>query len=112
MGRAPAALLASVVVLLGLCTVPAVALVVVTDLHSGNVRELFSYAVPAIVGYPLAVVLWLHTRRVAAAGWAWLLAALGVVLVVAVSIAPVGGVAYLFYLEWLEYQPGGRGYHP
>jgi hypothetical protein len=38
----------------GLLTTPAVAMIGLADLHSGNIPELLTYALPALLGYPIA----------------------------------------------------------
>ncbi|MEV1286917.1 hypothetical protein [Micromonospora sp. NPDC049679] len=115
--RLPPVLLASTLVLGGLVTLPAVALIVAVFVrhhirgYHGNVEEFLTTALPALIGYPFAAVLWFYCRRVSTTRWSWLLAVLGVVVVVAVSFWPLAVIGYGFYEEWLETQPGGKGYY-
>jgi hypothetical protein len=110
-------MLAAALVGIGLVTMPAVALFLAAFLsRSGggdpNTGEFVVFVLPALVGYPVAGALWLSARRVGDVRRAWLLAVLGVAVLIAVSFKPVVALAHLSYLQWQEYQPGGRGYHP
>jgi chromate transport protein ChrA len=108
----------TVTALAGFFTLPTVALIlflVAKQLFRGYDQSLLDalvLGVPAVAGYPVAVALWWGSRRARSARWAWVLAVLGIVVVIAVSAAPLWAVGYQFYDEWKETQPGGRGYHP
>jgi hypothetical protein len=115
---APAVLLAAVSMPVALVTLPAVMLLLAAYLNrlSGagdpDTTEFAIYVLPALVGYPVVGVLWWYARRLCTGRWAWLLAALGVVVVIAISVKPVAGFSHLVYPQWQETQPGGRGYQP
>jgi hypothetical protein len=102
-------MLATVIVLCGLVTLPVVALMLAAFVNRGGAdpAEVLTGAVPALVGYPLAGVLWWHSRR-----RGWVLAVLGVLVVLAVSWRPVAELAQVVYQQWQQTQPGGRGYQP
>jgi hypothetical protein len=113
---APVLLLSAVSVPVASATLPAVALFLAAYLSrlSGagdpNTTELATYVLPALVAYPVVGWLWLHLRRSGTGRWAWPLAALGIAIVIAVSVKPVAGFISLIYQQWQETQPGGRGY--
>jgi Mn2+/Fe2+ NRAMP family transporter len=109
--RAPTTVLAVVWVVLGFVTLPLVALLTVTVVHRHGYDpgEFWAGAFPALVGYPVAAALWWYSRR---HHGGWLLTALGVAVIIAVSWLPLHEFAVLVHLQWLETQPGGRGYQP
>ncbi|WP_327548742.1 hypothetical protein [Amycolatopsis sp.] len=110
----PPIVLMTVLVLLGLVMVPVFAIVVmafVSQLSKGRVtNEMMGIAFPIIVGFPIAVVLWRRSRRAETVRGAWILAVVGVLVLGGVSYRPVSDVGAMFYEEWKETQPGGRGY--
>jgi hypothetical protein len=110
----PSWLLITVTCMLGICALPAALLFVLSGISgdSGPSAFLLGLGVPVLVAYPVAVWLWSRTRRVPSAGRAWLLAAIGLFLVVATSTLPVALLGGTFVEEWQETQPGGRGYQP
>ncbi|GAA1284960.1 hypothetical protein Psi02_32770 [Planotetraspora silvatica] len=116
--RLPPALLACAAVPVGMITLPWAAFIVVISVRSllggsdGTWLGLVTMGVAPLVGYPAAAVLWSRSRRAATPRRAWILALLGVVVIVAVSFMSVYALGYGFYDEWKETQPGGRGYHP
>jgi len=116
--RLPAALLACVAVPVGMITLPWAAFIVVACVRSllrgseGNWLGLVTMGVAPLVGYPAAAVLWSRSRRAATLRRGWILALLGVLVIVAVSFMSLYALGYGFYDEWKETQPGGRGYHP
>jgi hypothetical protein len=65
-----------------------------------NTAEFASYVLPALVGYPVLGVWWFYVRRSGTGRRAWLLAALGIFVVIAVSFKPVAGFIHLTYLQW------------
>jgi hypothetical protein len=109
--RAPSVVLAAVLVICGLVTLPLVALLVLAFVHRGgeNPAEFWTGAFPALLGFPIAAALWWYSRR---GRGNWLLTALGVAVIVAVSWRPLYEFAVVVYQQWLETQPGGRGYQP
>jgi hypothetical protein len=116
--RVPAIVLTGGLLLIGLVTLPAVALFVLAYLSRASgggtwadLDELLTHVLPALIGYPLAGGLWIYCRRTRTARSAWTLAVLGLLVVAAVSFTPVAGWADVIYLQWKETQPGGRGYY-
>jgi hypothetical protein len=107
---APARTLTATLVLAAVVVVPSVALFALADAHTGNGGEFARFALPAVLGLPVAVALRMALRNVRTRGAAWGIAAFAVALVVAVSVAPVLAVGHLVHLQVQEYQPGGRGY--
>jgi hypothetical protein len=107
--RAPSVVLGVVLVVCGLVTLPLVALLVVAFVHRGgeNPAEFWTGALPALLGYPLVAALWWRSRR---NGGNWPLTVLGIAVIVAVSWLPLYEFAVVAHLQWLETQPGGRGY--
>jgi hypothetical protein len=101
-------LLAGAIVLCGLVTLPVVALMLLAFANRGGTdpAEVLTGALPALIGYPLAVVLWWRFRQ------HWVLAVLGVLVVIAVSCRPLAELAQVVYLQWQQTQPGGKGYQP
>jgi hypothetical protein len=119
--RLPARLLIFVLCLFGLCALPPAVMflamgigVGMTGLSDLTAEQLGT--VPLLVAplftYPVGVWLWLRARRSRSTGRAWLLAALGVVLITGTSVVPVTIIGTAFVEEWQETQPGGRGYVP
>jgi hypothetical protein len=103
-------LLAAVVVPVVLCGLPCVGVELITMMMNFNGPEFTHYVLPALVGWPVALILWQAARRVTNAPAAWLLIAVAAVLLIAVTIEPVRVGLLLWHGEWLETQPGGRGY--
>lgn len=111
--RLPSILLITVMCLLGVCALPAAGFFVVMGLHGGAVLSPpLLIGAPALVAYPVGAWLWLRARRPKSTGRAWLLALLGLLLVVGTSVVPVAILSSAFAEEWQETQPGGRGYRP
>lgn len=115
--RVPAVVLGTVIVLAGLATLPSILLflaTIVAKLRGGNWsgEELVTYVLPALAGYAVAIALWFRSRRTVVVNRSWLLATVGVLIVVAVSYRPVAAVAEVAYEQWQQTQPGGRGYYP
>jgi hypothetical protein len=111
----PSWLLLTVMCMLGICTLPAALFFVLSGISGDSGPSPFlvlGLGVPALVAYPVAVWLWSRARRVRSTGRAWLLAALGLLLVVGTSTLPVALLGGAFVGEWQETQPGGRGYQP
>ncbi|MFC3735760.1 hypothetical protein [Paractinoplanes deccanensis] len=109
--RLPGALLIAGTCLVGICGLPAAVVFVLLGLL-GGLR--FNYPLlmgtTALLAYPAAVWLWLRARRPGSTGRAWLLAALGLLLVAGTSALPVWILGSATADEWRETQPGGRGY--
>lgn len=112
--RVPPIVLTTALVLFGLVMVPVFPIVVmalVSKLAKGDVSgEMLGIFVPIVVGFPVAVILWRRSRRAESVRKAWILAVAGVLVLGVVSYQPVSDVGGLFYEEWKETQPGGRGY--
>jgi hypothetical protein len=108
---APSVVLAATLVACGLVTLPLAALLTAAFISRGgeNPAEFWTGAMPALLGYPLAAALWWRTRRHSGG---WLLAVLGVAVIVAVSWRPLYEFAVVVHQQWQETQPGGRGYQP
>jgi hypothetical protein len=56
--------------------------------------------VAPLFAYPVGVWLWLRARRPRSAGRAWLLAALGIVLITGTSFVPVTIIGTALVEEW------------
>jgi hypothetical protein len=108
--RLPATLLIVITVVVALCGLPPAMMFLLAGVAGGSALVTLGLGAPALVAYGVAVWLWLRARRSGTAGRAWLLAALGTVLVVGASITPVTIVGKALLSEWQETQPGGRGY--
>jgi hypothetical protein len=112
--RVPPIVLITALVLFGLVMVPVFPIVVmafVSKLSKGDVSaEMLGIFLPIVVGFPIAVVLWRRSRRAETVRKAWILAVAGVLILGGVAYQPVSDVGGLFYEEWQETQPGGRGY--
>jgi hypothetical protein len=107
---APSVVLAAMLVICGLVTLPLAALLTAAFINRGgeNPAEFWTGAMPALLGYPVAAALWWRTRGRSG----WLLAALGVAVIIAVSWRPLFEFAVIAHQQWQETQPGGRGYQP
>ncbi|MEH0933913.1 hypothetical protein [Micromonospora psammae] len=111
--RLPSALLITVMCLIGICGLPAAGFFVLVGITGdAGFSPPLVIGVPTLIAYPVAVWLWLRARRPKNAGRAWLLATLGLLLVVGTSVVPVVIVGSALVEEWQETQPGGRGYQP
>ncbi|MFC7535150.1 hypothetical protein [Actinoplanes sp. GCM10030250] len=111
----PSWLLITITCLLSPCALPAALFFVLSGVSGDSGPSAFvvlGLGVPALVAFPAAVWLWSRARRVRSAGRAWLLALLGLLLVVGASTPPVTILGGAFVEEWQETQPGGRGYQP
>jgi len=95
----------------GVCGLPAAVFFVVVGVGGDAVvsRPLVM-GVSALIAYPVAVWLWLRSRRSESAGRAWLFATLGLLLVAGTSCVPMVTLGSALVDEWRETQPGGRGY--
>jgi uncharacterized membrane protein len=94
---------------------PLLVLLLITAAHrtgAGAFDDFLAIGLPVLVGYPVAIVLWRRARQAATTRGAWILAGLGLAVLVAVSFRPFTGLAEVIYLQWAETQPGGRGYSP
>lgn len=80
--------------------------------YAGALGEVLLASGPVVVGYAVAAGMWLAARRSGSTRQAWLLAAAGTAVVIAVSYQPLAAVVAMFVEEWQETQPGGRGYRP
>jgi hypothetical protein len=99
----PSWLLITVTFTLGICALPAALFFVLSGISGDSGPSPFlvlGLGVPALVAYPVAVWLWSRSRRVPSAGRAWLLAALGLLLVVGTSTLPVALLGGAFVEEW------------
>ena len=111
--RLPGILLIVVMCVAGVCAVPSASFFLAAALRGGpNLSPVLVLGVPTMLAFPAAVWLCSRSRRAGSAGRAWLLAVLGVVLVIGTSVLPVGIVGAAMVEEWEETQPGGRGYIP
>ena len=104
--RVPPIVLACVMALLGILTLPAAVLYVIVS------NDKVTLGLPAFLGYAFSGVMWFYSRRTTTLRWTWILVALGLLVVIVVSFVPVSAFAYAAYDEWSETQPGGRGYQP
>lgn len=111
--RLPSALLITAICLIGICGLPAAGIFVLLGLRGDEgISPPVMIGAPALIAYPVAVWLWLRARRPKSTGRAWLLATLGLLLVVGTSFVPVTVLGSALAEEWQETQPGGRGYRP
>ncbi len=99
--------------LVGICALPSALFFTLIGLTGdSNPAPVLILGAPTLVAYPVAAWLWLRARRPRSTGRAWLLAAVGLVLVTGTSFVPVTILGSAFVEEWQETQPGGRGYRP
>ncbi|WP_433825864.1 hypothetical protein ACQP2E_27615 [Actinoplanes sp. CA-015351] len=105
-------LLSAVVVLVVLCGFPSVAGLVYTAAVNPQLNEFIHYLLPALLGWPTAWVLWRAARQATTPRAAWLLVGAAALLLIAVTYEPVRVCVQLLHEEWMETQPGGRGYQP
>lgn len=116
--RAPSLTLAVAIATTAAVTFPVLALHAAVVLgrrsrdDAGGLGEVLLASGPVVVGYAVAAGMWLAARRADSTRQAWLLAAAGTAVVVAVSYQPLNAVVAMFVEEWRETQPGGRGYYP
>lgn len=116
--RAPSLTLAAAIAAAAAVTLPVLALHAAVVLSrrtpdfAAALGEVLLASGPVVVGYAVAAAMWLAARRSGSTRQAWLLAAAGTAVVVAVSYQPLDAVVALFVAEWRETQPGGRGYYP
>ena len=78
----------------------------------GNPGPALVVGVPLLIVYPVALWLALRARRPRSTGRAWLIATLGLLLIIGTAAVPMTVFGLAMHEEWQETQPGGRGYRP
>jgi len=106
-------LLIVVTYLAGICVLPfAVFSTLWAFTGHGDSAPALVVGMPLLVAYPVALWLALRSRRPYSTGRAWLIAAIGLLLIIGTAALPVTVVGLAVHEEWQETQPGGRGYRP